>query len=64
MVLWWVIAFLLHSPFLTLFSFMFLPIFYLMCWAEENDLVLRFGAAYQAYQARTGMFFPKWSKNP
>ena len=63
-VLWWVIAFLLHSPFLVLYSFIFLPIFYVMCWAEEKDLVLRFEEAYVAYQARTGMFFPKRRKNP
>ncbi|RME46692.1 MAG: hypothetical protein D6791_07630 [Chloroflexi bacterium] len=56
---WWVIAFLLHSPFLVLFSFIWVPIFAIMCWAEEQDLVLRYGEAYEAYRQRTGAFIPK-----
>lgn len=56
---WWVFAFLLHSPFLVLFSFIWVPIFAIMCWAEEQDLVLRYGEAYEAYRLRTGAFFPK-----
>jgi protein-S-isoprenylcysteine O-methyltransferase Ste14 len=56
--LWWTIAFLLHSPFLAAFSFIWLPIFYAMCLAEEKDLVIRYGEGYVAYQNETGMFFP------
>ena len=56
---WWVIAFLLHSPFLALFSLVWVPIFWLMCWAEERDLVIRYGETYIAYQARTGMLIPR-----
>ena len=55
---WWVIAFLLHSPFLALLSFAWLPVWWLLCWAEERDLVLRYGAAYEAYRQRTGAFIP------
>lgn len=59
--LWWVFAFLLHSPFLALFSFIYIPIFLVMCWAEEQDLLLRYGAAYAAYCRQTGAFFPRRS---
>ncbi len=56
---WWVIAFLLHSPFLVLYSFVWIPIFVIMCWAEERDLLLRYGKAYQEYRERTGFLLPK-----
>jgi protein-S-isoprenylcysteine O-methyltransferase Ste14 len=56
---WWVFAFLCHSPFLVLYSFVWVPIFVIMCWAEERDLVQRYGKAYQEYRQRTGAFFPK-----
>jgi methanethiol S-methyltransferase len=57
--LWWVIAFLVHSPFLVVFSFVWVPVWYWWCVVEEKDLVLRYGAPYIAYRQRTGMFFPK-----
>lgn len=57
--LWWSIAFALHSPFLCLFSFVFLPIYLLMCHAEEQDLLLRFGEAYAEYCRRTPAFLPR-----
>ena len=56
---WWVIAFLLHSPFLVLFSFVWLPIWIAMCLAEERDLVIRYGQAYEDYRRRTGFFLPR-----
>jgi protein-S-isoprenylcysteine O-methyltransferase Ste14 len=56
---WWVIAFVLHSPFLVLYSFVWLPVFIVMCWAEEKDLVARYGRAYVEYQSRTGFLIPK-----
>jgi protein-S-isoprenylcysteine O-methyltransferase Ste14 len=56
---WWVIAFLLHSPFLVLFSFVWLPIFAIACWAEERDLVIRYGQAYEEYRRNTGFVIPK-----
>ncbi len=57
--LWWVIAFLLNSPFLVLFSFFYIPIFLIMSWAEEQDLLLRYGENYAAYCRKTGAFFPR-----
>ena len=56
---WWVFAFLCHSPFLVLYSFVWVPIFYWMSLAEEKDLVLRYGDEYEAYRKRTGFVFPK-----
>lgn len=55
----WVIAFLLHSPFLAIISFVFIPLYLVMCWAEEQDLLLRFGERYADYCRKTGAFFPK-----
>ena len=57
----WVIAFLCHSPFLVIYSFIWIPVFYWMCVAEEHDLVLRYGQPYIKYQQQTGMFLPKRS---
>ncbi len=57
--LWWVIAFLLNSPFLALFSFIYIPIFLVLCWAEEQDLLLRYGEAYAEYYRGTGAFWPR-----
>ncbi len=56
---WWVIALLLNSPFLALFSFIWIPIFYLFCWAEEKDLVIRYGNKYLEYRKNTGFIIPK-----
>lgn len=53
-----VMAVLLHSPFLSLFSLIYFPIFILICYAEEQDLLLRYGEAYAAYCRRTGAFWP------
>jgi len=55
----WVFAFLLHSPFLVLFSFLWVPIFVAVSLAEERDLLLRYGEAYQEYRQRTGFFLPR-----
>ena len=57
--LWWVFAFLLHSPFLVVFSFAYVPVWYYLCVAEERDLLVRYGAAYEAYRARTGFWLQK-----
>jgi protein-S-isoprenylcysteine O-methyltransferase Ste14 len=53
------IAILLHSPFLTLLSLIYFHIFVILCWAEEQDLLLRYGQAYAEYCKRTGAFWPK-----
>ena len=52
-------AFLLNSLFLAFYSLIWLPIYYLMCRAEEKDLVLRFGQAYRDYMQRVGFFWTK-----
>ena len=59
LVFWWVVAFLLNSPFLALLSFIWIPIFYLFCWAEERDLVIRYGNKYLEYRKNTGFIIPK-----
>ncbi len=51
-----VIAFLLHLPFLTLFSLDYVLIFIIMCYTEEEDLLLRYGEALAEYCQRTGVF--------
>ena len=59
MPLWWAMAFLIHSPFLVVLSFVWLPVWYGWCVAEEKDLLLRYGEAYESYRQRTGMFIPR-----
>lgn len=54
-----VMGILLHSPFLTLFSLIYFPIFVIMCYAEEQDLLLRYGQSYAEYCQHTGAFWPK-----
>lgn len=56
-----VMAILLHSPFLTLFSLIYFPIFILLCYAEEQDLLLRYGDPYAEYCQCTGAFWPRRS---
>ncbi len=57
--LWLVLALLVNSPFLAVFSLLYLPVWYWWSVEEEKDLLLRYGQAYADYRARTGMFFPK-----
>jgi protein-S-isoprenylcysteine O-methyltransferase Ste14 len=52
-------AFLCNSPFLALYSIIWLPLFHLMSRAEERDLLIRYGDNYKAYMKSTGMYFPK-----
>jgi len=59
--LWFTLAFWLHSPFLVLYSFVWSVVEYLMVMAEERDLVIRFGQPYVDYRQRTGVFLPKRS---
>jgi methanethiol S-methyltransferase len=58
-----VIGLLLNSPFLTLFSLIYFPILAIMCYAEEQDLILRYGDSYVEYCRRTGAFWPKRRKD-
>jgi protein-S-isoprenylcysteine O-methyltransferase Ste14 len=60
--LWFPFAFLLNSPFLVLYSFIWFPILYIMCLAEEKDLVIRYGQPYLEYRERVGFLIPKRSK--
>jgi len=57
--LWFTLAFLLHSPFLALYSILWLPAEYAMVMAEEQDLVVRYGQAYEDYRRRTPAFLPR-----
>ena len=57
--IWWVVALLLNSPFLFLYSIVWFPIFYWFCKAEEKDLEIRYGEPYIEYKKQTGMFIPK-----
>jgi protein-S-isoprenylcysteine O-methyltransferase Ste14 len=61
-VLWFPFAFFLNSPFLVLYSFIWIPVFYIMCIAEERDLVIRYGDPYLEYRARVGFLIPKRRK--
>jgi protein-S-isoprenylcysteine O-methyltransferase Ste14 len=56
---WWMLAFLAHSPFLVLFTFLYIPVWYYMCIWEENDLIIRYGQAYEEYRQKTGFWFPR-----
>jgi len=57
--IWLAISFFLNSPFLILYSFLWLPIFYVFCLAEERDLVIRYGQPYLEYRDRVGFLIPK-----
>ncbi len=54
-----ILALVLNSTFLFLFSFLWIPVFYYMSVAEERDLLIRYGKQYEEYRERVGMFFPK-----
>ena len=60
--IWWVVALLLNSPFLFLYSIAWFPIFHWFCKAEERDLEIRYGNAYLDYKKKTGMYLPKKKK--
>jgi protein-S-isoprenylcysteine O-methyltransferase Ste14 len=57
--MWIVMALLINSPFLVVFSLLYLGVWYWWCVEEEKDLLLRYGQAYADYRARTGMLWPK-----
>ena len=56
---WWVFAFLCNSPFLVIYSIIWLLLFHWMSKAEERDLLIRYGDSYKIYLENTGMYFPK-----
>lgn len=57
--IWIVMALLINSPFLAVFSLLYLGVWYWWCVEEEKDLLLRYGQSYADYCACTGMFWPK-----
>lgn len=57
--LWWAFAFFLNSPFLALYSFIWIPIFITIALAEEKDLLIRYGNKYARYREQTGFIIPK-----
>jgi protein-S-isoprenylcysteine O-methyltransferase Ste14 len=57
--MWLAVALLLNSPFLSIYSLLFLLVWYWWCLEEEKDLLLRYGDSYAEYRTRTGMFFPR-----
>lgn len=57
--LWWVLSLILNSPFLALYSFIWIPIFIAMSLSEEKDLLIRFGKKYAEYQENTGFIIPR-----
>jgi protein-S-isoprenylcysteine O-methyltransferase Ste14 len=61
-ILWFPLALFLNSPFLMFYSFLWIPIFYIMCLAEESDLVIRYGDSYVEYRDRVGFLIPKRPK--
>jgi len=61
--IWSAISFFLNSPFLILYSFLWFPIFYVFCLAEERDLVIRYGQPYLEYRNRVGFLIPKRKRN-
>jgi protein-S-isoprenylcysteine O-methyltransferase Ste14 len=40
-----------------------LPIFYVLCRAEEKDLVIRYGEQYLEYKRNTGFLIPSRNIN-
>jgi protein-S-isoprenylcysteine O-methyltransferase Ste14 len=61
-IMWFPIALFLNSPFLALYSLVWIPIFYITCVSEERDLVIRYGVPYLEYRERVGFLIPKRSK--
>ncbi len=55
-VIWFPFALFLQSPFLVLYSFVFIPIMYIFCVYEERDLVIRYRDEYREYQNSVGFF--------
>jgi protein-S-isoprenylcysteine O-methyltransferase Ste14 len=57
--LWWAFSFFLNSPFLALYSIVFILIFVTISLAEEKDLLIRYGDKYAKYKEQTGFIIPK-----
>ena len=59
--IWWSLSLFLNSPFLALYSVIWIPLFVAMALYEEKDLEIRFGEKYRTYKANTGFIIPKKS---
>jgi len=59
--IWWSLSLFLNTPFLALYSLIWIPIFIAMALYEEKDLEIRFGEKYRTYKANTGFIIPKKS---
>ena len=59
--LWWSLSLLLNSPFLAVYSIIWIPVFIAMTLYEEKDLELRLGKKYITYKENTGYIIPKKS---
>ena len=57
--LWFAFGFFLNSPFLVIYSVVFIPIFVIISLAEEKDLLIRYGKKYVDYKQKTGFIIPK-----
>jgi protein-S-isoprenylcysteine O-methyltransferase Ste14 len=55
------VALLLDSPFLALLTFAYIPLWAYICKAEEKDLIIRYGQAYEQYRNQTGFWLPRRS---
>lgn len=56
-------AFLVDSPFMVIFSFIYIPVWSYLRIAEERDLVIRYGTDYEEYCKNTGFWLPKKSRD-
>lgn len=57
--IWILMGFAMNSPFLAIYSLIWIPVGLAVCRAEEKDLVFKFGREYEEYRERTPMFIPK-----
>jgi protein-S-isoprenylcysteine O-methyltransferase Ste14 len=57
--LWWSLSLVLNSPFLAIYSIIWIPIFVTMALYEEKDLEIRYGKKYVTYKQKTGFLIPK-----
>jgi protein-S-isoprenylcysteine O-methyltransferase Ste14 len=59
LLLWWAIAFFLNSPFLVLFSFLYIPIYLSISHTKDIEMLHRKGDTFVDYYNRTGGIFPR-----
>ncbi len=57
--IWILMGFAMNSPFLALYSLIWIPVALAVCRAEEKDMLFKFGKEYEEYRNRTPMFIPK-----